>query len=409
MERRIRFHLRSREVTVMKHGTILLCLALLSIAGFAQTTASKPMGTVPFELVDNRVVVAVMLNGKGPFHMILDTGAHFAVSPETAEKIGARKETEKTMEGVGEKKVPSGTTHINEAVLGPVQFKNQPAEILEMDDMPPVFGTVAIDGVLGAEVFKNYVVSHDYQKKELTFYDPKTFSYKGGGESIPFEWEGTIPVIRATLDGVAGKFFVDTGARSALILFGPFVAQNHLDQKYDAHVQGISGWGLGGPVRSYMVRTKDFTFGNFSLRGLIARLTLNKSGATLGASEAGLIGPDVLKQFVVICDYARQRLIFEKNSWFGRHDSYDRAGLWIAQKGNAFEVLDVISGGPADHAGLKAGDIVLAVNGKPTSDLILPKVRDGWKYDPPGTLVRLEVQTASGEKRKAEFELKDLV
>jgi hypothetical protein len=30
---------------------------------------------LPFELIDNRVFVEVGLNGQGPFHFILDTGA----------------------------------------------------------------------------------------------------------------------------------------------------------------------------------------------------------------------------------------------------------------------------------------------------------------------------------------------
>jgi hypothetical protein len=80
---------------------------------------------------------------------------------------------------------------------------------------------------------------------------------------------------------------------------------------------------------------------------LIARLSLNKSGVTATSSKAGLIGPDVLKQFNFICDYQRHRLIFEKNSNFGLRDSWDRAGVWLAHKGAAFEVFDVVASSPA--------------------------------------------------------------
>ncbi|HET9181783.1 MAG TPA: PDZ domain-containing protein [Candidatus Angelobacter sp.] len=243
----------------------------------------------------------------------------------------------------------------------------------------------------------------------MSFYDPETYSYTGSGESISFERDGNIPLIDARFDGIHGRFGVDTGARSALILYGPFISANHIREKYQPRFQGISGWGIGGPVRSYMVRSRDLKIGKFELHGLIARLSTNKSGATAQADKAGLIGPDVLKQFIFICDYARHRLIFEKNSQFGLRDSYDRAGVWLAQNSNNFEVYDVIPGGAADHAALKTGDIVVAVNGVSTAKLALTDVRDSWKYGAPGTEVRLRVRQRTGRTRTIKFVLRDLI
>jgi len=266
-----------------------------------------------------------------------------------------------------------------------------------------------VDGFFGTEVFEKYVVRHDYQKRELTFYNPQSYVYSGSGESILFERQGNIPLINASFDGIDGHFGVDTGARSALILYGRFVADHHIVEKYQPKFQGVSGWGLGGPVRSFMVRSRSLKIGQFELHGLIARLSLNKCGATSTNSKSGLIGPDVLKQFTFICDYARHRLIFEKNSDFGRSDSYDRAGIWLAQKGDALEVFDVIPGGPADQKGLKVGELVLAVDGKDTGQIILTELREHWKTGDPGTMVKLQVQDAAGIKREVTFALRDLV
>jgi hypothetical protein len=132
-----------------------------------------------------------------------------------------------------------------------------------------------------------------------------------------------------------------------------------------------------------MIRSQSLRVGHFELHDLIARLSVNKSGATASSGKAGLIGPDVLKQFVFICDYRRGRLIFEKNQNFGLRDSYDRAGTWLSQQGDSFAVFDVIPGGPADLAGLKAEDTVIAIDGTETSKLILTEVRDRWKTAEP--------------------------
>ncbi len=383
------------------------CLASACLA--SPSSEPEALGRVSFELIDNRIFVNVMINGEGPFHMILDTGASLTVSPEVARMLGLQAESTSEGNGVGEKTVQVQSTHIRELRFGPVHLANLESGIISTDDTPYVFGKVRVDGFLGLEVVEKYVVRHDYLKKELTFYRFEDFSYSGGGQSIPFERVGNIPVISATFDGIDGRFGVDTGARSALILYGPFVAKNQIAEKYQAKVQGVSGWGIGGPVRSYMVRSQSLQIGQFELRGLIARLSLNKSGVTATSSKAGLIGPDVLKQFNFICDYQRHRLIFEKNSNFGLRDSWDRAGVWLAQKGDAFEVFDVVAGGPADEARLKVGDQVLAVDGKSAASLSLNEIRDRWKTVEPGTVVNLQVQDSAGARRETRMVLRDLV
>lgn len=388
-----------------------LCAVILSVLSSAPAAPVEPapLGEIAFELIDNRIFVNVMINGHGPFHMILDTGASLAVRPEAAQKAGLTAGGASESGGVGEKSVEAQNSHVRELTFGPVHLSNLDCDIISTADSPYVFGKIPVDGFFGAEVFEKYVVRHDYQKRELTFYDPQTYVYSGTGESVLFERQGNIPVISASFDGIDGHFGVDTGARSALILYGPFVADHHIVEKYQPKFQGVSGWGLGGPVRSYMVRSQSLKIGQFELHGLIARLSLNRSGATATNSKSGLIGPDVLKQFTFICDYARHRLIFEKKSDFDHRDSYDRAGIWLAQKGDAFEIFDLIPGGPADQAGLKAGDRVLAVDGKDTGQIVLTELRDHWKTADPGTVVKLQVQDAAGAKREVKFVLRDLV
>ena len=386
-----------------------IAAAFLLTTAQAQGTQPVPLGRLPFEWIDNRIFVQVVLNGKGPFHMILDTGADLSISPEVAKKLQLQLASAGETGGVGEKSVPLQSTHIRELSFGPVHLSNLESSVIPTSDSTYVFGHIPVDGYLGLEVFQHYVVRHDYENRELTFYDPKTYAYNGPGEFVPFERDRNIPVIGATFDGIAGKFGVDTGARSALILYGPFVASNKIDEKYHATFQGVSGWGIGGPVRSYMVRSQSLKIGKFELHDLIARLSLNKSGATATSSKAGLIGPDALKQFTFICDYARGRLIFEKNANFGTRDHYDRSGMWISQKGDVFEVFDVIPGGPADRAGLRVGDVIFSVNGKSTAHLRLTDVRDQWKNADPGTEINLKLLNAAGQKRDVKLVLRDLV
>ncbi|PYQ64008.1 MAG: hypothetical protein DMF53_08605 [Acidobacteria bacterium] len=89
-------------------------------------------------------------------------------------------------------------------------------------------------------------------------------------------------------------------------------------------------------------------------------------------------------------------------------DAYDRAGLWLNRTDAGFQVMDVVAAGPATEAGLKAGDIIVAVDGQPAKELLLPDVRTRLKEPSPGARVRLTVRSEK-ESREVVVVLRDLV
>lgn len=380
-----------------------------SIGIRSSIVGGKTTFTLPFELIDNRVFVEVRLNGRGPFHFILDTGAGgFALTDTAVRKLGLKTENAGEDGGVGEKTVQVRSCRVEKFQLGDLQFENLDAEVFPESDSVNVFGTKPVDGIVGLEVFQQFVVKQDYVRKLLTFTAPDKFNYQGLGVIIPFILPRQIPVVDAELDGIRGKFGVDTGARSSLLLYTPFVEQNHLKKKYGAYLEGVTGWGIGGPVRSLLARAAELKIGNITVRDPVIRLSTQKQGLTTSAAMAGLIGPDVLSQFDVTFDYARSRIIFEKNSQYGRRDSYDRAGLWMGQSGDHFIAIDVIAGGPAAAAGVQQGDTILAIDGTDTAKLILPEVREKIRREPVGNEMTLLLDSA-GKRHTVTLKLRDLV
>ena len=378
-------------------------------AKFSIAAGRKTSTTLPFDLIDNRVFVEVRLNGRGPFHFILDTGANgFSLADTTAQTLGLKTEDVGEGPGVGEKTVHVSSAHLAEAQLGELQLGDLEAEVLPTGDAVNVFGTKPVDGIVGLELFRHVVVKHDYVRKVLTFTLPDQFNYRGAGVIVPFERPLWIPVVDAELDGIRGKFGIDTGARSSLLLYTPFVDQNRLREKYGAHLEGVTGWGIGGPVRSLLARAQELRIGNVVVHDLVVRLSTQKQGLTTSSSMAGLIGPDVLSQFDVTFDYSRSRIIFEKNSQYGRRDSYDRAGVWMGQRGDHFVAVDVIAGGPAAAAGVRQGDTILAIDGTDTAKLALADVREKIRREPVGKEITLLLDSA-GKRRTVVFKLRDLV
>jgi hypothetical protein len=372
---------------------------------------SKTSFTLPFDLVDNRVFIEVRLNGRGPFHFLLDTGAGgVTVSTDVAQQFGLHVGGAGEGQGVGEKTVHAGQTQISNLQIADLALADVDSSVMDLSDAPQVFGTKPFDGIIGLPIFERMVVKHDYVNRILTFTSPDKFDYTGAGVIVKFERPRQIPVVAGVLDGIAGNFGVDTGARSSLLLYGPFCAQNNLQEKYGAKLEGVTGWGIGGPVRSLLARAKELQIGDVVVRDLVIRLSAQKTGLTTSAAMAGLIGPDVFSQFDVTFDYARTRIIFEKNKNYGRRDSYDRAGIWMGQDkdGKHFTVVDVIAGGPGAAAGVKPGDQILAIDGENTANLILPDVRDSIRRETVGDKLTLLLESG-GKQRTVVVTLKDLV
>jgi hypothetical protein len=397
----------------------LYLLCILSPAAFLAMPAQadskfsiahgKRTTRLPFELIDNRVFVEVRLNGHGPFHFILDTGAGgFSIDDAVAQKLGLQVEDAGQGTGVGEKTVRVGRAHLAEAQIGDLRFEELTVGVFPGGDSGNVFGKKPLDGIVGLEVFQHVVVKHDYIRCVLTFTLPDRFSYSGRGVIVHFDRPRYIPVVDAELDGVPGKFGIDTGARSALLAFGPFAEQNQLKEKYDAKLEGVTGWGIGGPVRSLLARAKELRIGKVVTRDLVIRLSTQQKGLTTSSGMAGLIGPDVLSQFNLTVDYSRSRIILEKNKRYGKRDSYDRAGMWMGQDGGHFIVVDVIKGGPADDAGIKQGETILSVDGVSTDQLVLPEVRERMRREAVGRRITLSIMS-SGTKHTAVVTLRDLV
>ena len=277
--------------------------------------AGKAGCTVSFELIDNRIFVPVWINGQGPFHILFDTGAGAGVSMEVAEKLKLPHESDIEGGGVGSGTIKGYSSHLKSAAIGArasgerASVEDIEIEVLPLNDSPAVFGKVPLDGFMGFPFYEKYVIEHDYTAKKLTFRDPRTFTYSGHGVQLDIESTSYVPLVDGTLDGMPGKFGIDTGARSSLLLYGPYVASHGLREKYKPKFEGVTGWGIGGPVRSEIARIGGVGLGGIEIHDVVARFSLNKSGATAGSSKAGLIGPDILKQFTLICDYSRKKLI----------------------------------------------------------------------------------------------------
>jgi len=237
-----------------------------------------------------------------------------------------------------------------------------------------------------------YVIRIDYQRRELAFFD-KTYEYAGAGDVLSCDANFNIPVVDARIDGEVARVGLDTGARTSVVLYAGFLAEHHVRERYQPKYSGITGWGIGGPIRTDLARIDSVTLGRSEIRNPVARFTLMKTGLTAGNTLAAIVGPGILDRFVMIVDMPWNRVILEKRGDLAKSDVYDRSGMWIGQKdANTFTVLDVIAGSPAAQAGFAAGDEIVKVGDAPAARLVLPDVRERFRTEPDGTVIVMKTR-----------------
>ena len=389
----------ARPLTAYSRPTVLPVGA--TIDGGAAST------TVPFRLLNNHIYVAATVNGKGPYTFIVDTGGHALIAPELVSELGLKIVGATAMAGAGEETQSAGFARVREIKLGAVRMRDQlgfTAPIYE-----PAIEGIRVDGMFGFELFRRFAVQIDYGRQLLVITDPTRFAAAGAGTAIPFVFYDHLPMVQGSLGTLPARFDIDTGSRAEVDITTPFTAAQELRAKFSKGVSAVTGWGVGGPSRSYVVRLPSLTLGAVRVDSVVAGLSEDKGGSISDANYEGNIGSGLLKRFVVTFDYEHQMMYLRPLTPVpvdaGR---FDRAGMWINSGPTGYVVTDVAADGPAAQAGIQVGDVITRLDGAAPRFDGLSEARTLLRSRPAGTQVDVELQRAA-ERRHATLTLKDQI
>ena len=372
--------------------------------GFADDRQST---TVPFKLINNHMYIEVKLNGHGPYEMLFDTGGSNAIVPTLAHRLGLKLEGAFQSRGTGDATLDVAATSVDRVQIGDAFLDRQTFASAPLEAFGNVEG-VPFMGIVGYEIFKRFVVRTDYEAQQVTLIEPQGFVYHGSGKRVSFQLKDTIPIVPGDIDGIPGIFQLDTGSRTTLDLMSPFVVKNNLVARYDAKLQAVNGWGVGGSERAWIVRAHHFTFGGVTIDEPVVGLSQSAVGSGAEAYTAGNVGAGVLKKFDIVWDYPRNEIYFTPNRHYAEEDVYNRAGLWANLGGDGFDVIDVFAGSPAAESGLQKGDRIVAVDGRQAQrDITLPEFRARMR-EAPGTVLTLDIER-NGQRLQVALKLRDLV
>ena len=411
----------SAQKVLFSFFLLLSFTVLRAQQGFHLVAGSGDKAVVPFRLVNNMIVVDGQLNGR-ELTFLVDTGIKKTIlfNVGVSDSLLLKNVEDLQLRGLGEGDVLSAVRSSGNLF----RCKNivNPSLSLFMikDNLFDLSAKMGIDvhGIIGGDLFEDFVVRINYSSQKLVLHDPDEFNYPkcNSCESFPLDFYGGKPFIDVYVTNHAGtehkvKLLIDSGAGDSLWLF-PYSDPNIFipERNFDDYL----GKGLSGDIFGKRAKLDEMRIGSFFIYDANVSYPDSTSMVTMHTNKErnGTLGAGILKRFHVIMDYPGRKITLKKNSkYFNEPFLYNKSGIEIMYGGEMLvqekrarfnpvdpqsgqsgqSITDIIysygltykpsykisvirNGSPAHLAGLRVGDIILEVNGKAAYSMKMEEV-----------------------------------
>jgi hypothetical protein len=349
-----------------------------------------------------------MLNGKGPFRFIFDTGADYLLDTDVAKSLGIIGKGQVQGGGVGAATEGFSFAKIATLSIGDATIHDQTFSIAPVRAGFGVGGGEPIDGLIGFGVIARFVTTFDYGRRRIVLSLPGAAAEApADSASLPFRFHGTTPMLDCKIDGFDGACTVDTGSRLSVSVTSPFEKAHPSIVPPNATAVGVNGFGVGGPALGRLGRA-TLDIGPLSFPNTIADFSSQQKGAFADPFVAGNVGGGIWKRFALTLDYPRQTLTMVANANGPTSDDFDRSGLFLIRTKAGIVVADARPGTPAAAAGIVRGDALVSIDGRDTTAMSLGAIRD-LLLAPAGTSYKVVLKAKGGTTKTVSLTLRNYV
>jgi PDZ domain-containing protein/aspartyl protease len=352
----------------------------------------------PFQLINQHVVLPVMVNGQGPFQIILDTGMPmdgmilYGSDKVEALHLSYLDNVQVQVGGAGGKGEDKPARMALGLALGIGDFKVLNIRTVVLSPLPG-FG-VYHDGVIGAALFHNFVVSIDNDRSVITLRQPAAFDPAKGAAVIPLTLDHGMPFIEAKVKLTASaeipvNLVVDLGASHPISLNGGTGSRITVPQ---GSIPATIGRGLSGDIRGRVGRINSLQLANLTLASVVATFPDQANGAPRKMDgRDGNLGNGILSRFNVTFDYPGRRMVLEPGKRFSEPFEWDMSGMQAEPTGaGSVRVREVLPGSPAALAGIQEDDRLMKIAGEEVTEATYFSLRERLRKD--GETVSVEVR-----------------
>jgi hypothetical protein len=318
----------------------------------------------PFRLLTGGIITlqARISDFKDTLNFILDTGSGgISLDSMTALYLNVKTElSDRTIRGIaGIRQVRFAYNH--KLHIPGLSVDSLNFHINDYDVLTSAYGE-KIDGIIGYSFLSKYIVKINYDSLKIYVYTKGTMRYPRGGFLLkPLLLN--IPVFSAALKDerdLQSRFYFDTGAGMCLLLSADFVSDSaFIRPKRKWHITQAEGLGGKAPMKQGVIR--QLRIGPYRFKNVPTYIFEDEFNVTSYPYLGGLIGNDLLRRFNLIINYDKRDIHMTPNSHFKDVFDYSYTGLGMYVIDGEIRVVDVMAGSPAEVAGFKSDDVIVAV------------------------------------------------
>ncbi|HLA54748.1 MAG TPA: PDZ domain-containing protein [Flavobacterium sp.] len=442
----------------MKKGTILFFLLAFTLGTFAQDgfrfePASKSKVVIPFKLINNLIFIPIKVNGV-ELTFLLDSGVDQTLLFSLDDKgdVNFFDIQKIKLKGLGSADAIEGlkSSGNNLSFPGLSDKKHDIYIILDQDFNFSSNIGIPVNGIIGYNFFKDYLVEINYDHRKITIYNenPKirkriNSRFKAVDISVENNKPYTAAGISMKKDNIPVKLLIDLGNSDAIWLFPDKSDSIKVPQK---NFDDFLGRGFSGDIHGKRGRIPQFDFHNYKFENPIAAFPDSSSirNITMVENRVGSIGGEILKRFTIVLDYKNNKMFLRTGRDYNAAFNYNMSGIeihhsglkWVPEKEeihsvdqgvtfdangekipNTFKykfelkpiyaIMNVRKDSPADLCGLQKGDIIISINRTPCERYTLQEINNMFKSEE-GRLIELEVER-NGKAMKFKFRLKSIL
>lgn len=326
---------------------------------------SKKLTQIKFVQFTGGVVMfkALLDNFTDSLNFILDTGSGgISLDSTTAMALGLKPSSpERLIRGIGgTRKV--GFLKNHSLKIGGLVIDSLSFHVIDYDVLSALYGE-KVDGIVGYSILTRYIVKINYDSLSLSLWSNGSIKYPRGGYLLTPRITSLASLSAQIKDAKSREFnyLFDIGA-GLPILF----SQDYIDDssflKTGRKKYLKQGEGLGGKVDMNLTVMKRLKIGPYKFKNVPINIFNDEYNITSYPTLGGLIGNDIFRRFNCIINYDKKQIHVLPNSHFREPFDYAYSGIELYLIDGKVIIGEIPKGSPAEKAGFKAGDEVLAVN-----------------------------------------------
>ena len=281
---------------------------------FAVASAAPPdsLASASFELHKHAIFVKASLGGSPPLEMLLDSGsARTTLDEDVARKLGF--DLSMKAQSTGARGLQEISAIKDQTLrLAGLEVTEPVTVVYSLDFLSKALGH-RLDGIVGVEMFRKYVMEIDYAARQLRVFAPESYSYAGGGEVVAVTCDRRLPLVAGTVTPfgrppVQTRFQIDTGAVGTNVALWKRFADDHDLMSGARDLKETDSFGFGGAMPAKEGTIERIDIGHLAVDAPQVRFVQMGDGSVFG----GNLGSSFLERFKVVFDLPHDRMIFER-------------------------------------------------------------------------------------------------